>query len=431
VFEAFVVTLREGIEAALVVGIILIFLRRTGRAALERWVFAGLGAAALASVAGAALLRRLPVDEEAWEGALLLAASLFVATLVVWMWRTARQMKDRIEGRLEAAAAVGGRRAGLGLFAVTFVLVFREGAETVLLLAAVHLTTESILAFAGALLGLALAVFFGVALVRGSVRLDVGRFFRVTGIVLLIFALHLLAGSLHEFAEAGAVPIGRRTMRILGPIVKSQALVVASMLALPLIVLLVPGRPAGPEPADGPERRLRRAGVRRDRTWRALAGGAGLAVVLSLTASLTYSRFPKQIDPPRMLAVEPSGEVRVPVAGLGDGRLHRFGVAIEGVVVRFLVIESGGGLGVALDACQVCGAHGYVESRGQIVCLACAADINPATIGAEGGCNPLPLRSRLEGGFLIVSAGDLASGRRMFAAAASSAAATPGRGAPP
>ena len=423
-FESFVITLREGIEAALVVGIILVFLRRTGRSRLERWVYSGLGTAVAASILAAALLHRLPINEEAYEGTLMLLASGFVASMVIWMWRAARRMKVEIEGRLEAVTSADGDAAGWGLFALTFLLVFREGAETILLLVAVQLTTTDILAFLGGASGLALAVLFGVALVKGSIRIDLGRFFRVTGIVLLVFAAHHLAGALHEFAEAGLIPIGRRTMRILGPIVKSQALVLASMLALPLIVFLVPGR-GGAEPvaAKGPARRLQMAHARRDRRWRGLAGAAGLAVIVALTGSMAYSRFPRTFEAPSVVAVDAAGEVRLPLAGLDDGHLHRFGVEMDGVLVRFLIMQAGGRLRATFDACQVCGAYGYVESSGRIVCLACAADINPTTLGAEGGCNPLPLPMQVEGDFLVIRADDLRPQREVFATATGTPAA--------
>ncbi|MGD8375014.1 MAG: Fe-S-containing protein [Acidobacteriota bacterium] len=428
-FEAFIITLREGIEAALVIGIILVFLRRSGRAHLQRWVFWGLGAAMAASLGAAAALGRLPINEEAYEGSLMLLAAVFVVSMVAWMWHAGRTMKREIEGRLSKVAARDGASIGWGLFAVTFLMIFREGAETVLLLATTRLTTEDLLSTLGALGGLGLATLFGIALVQGSVRIDIGRFFQVTSVVLLVFAAHLLISSVHEYAEAGVIPIGPRTMRTLGPIVKSQALVMASLLAIPVLIYLFPSRrgATAPLPPPGPERRLIQARARRDRRWRRVAGFTGLAVVLSLTVSIAYSRFPQTFDAPRMVAADAGGNVRVPLAGLDDGKLHRFGVAIDGVVVRFLILQTGDRLQAAFDACQVCGAYGYVQASGRLICLACAADINPRTVGAEGGCNPIPLELEVAGDEAIVRLEDLRSQRPAFAAAATAAAAVPGR----
>jgi len=418
-FEALVVTLREGIEAALVVGIILVYLRKTGRGALAVFVYWGLAAGVVASVACAAVFAALDVQEEAYEGWLMIAGSVLVTTLVVWMLRTGRRMKQEIESRIEAIAArgAGGGAAasgavGAGLFVLTFVLVLREGVETVLFLAAVDLTTDALLAFFAGLLGLALAVLFGVSFVRGTARIDLPRFFKVTAVVLFLLAAQLLVGGLHEFGERGAIPLGSREMRLIGPIVRNNVILLVSLLALPLIVLLVPGRAettraAQAEALEGPERRLALAGLRRDRLWKRTFAALGILVITSLTVSYAFTRLPKGIDPPIVLQPDPSGLVRVSEADLADGRLHRYGVEVDGVVVRFIVKKTGERIVPVFDSCQVCGARGYTEMKGRLVCLACSADINPATLGSGGGCNPIPLPHRRESGALVVAVDDL------------------------
>jgi FTR1 family protein len=417
-FEALVITLREGVEAALVIGIILASLEKSGRTALKRQVFAGLFAGIAASLLGAVVVARLGISEEHWEGWLMLVGALFVASMVFWMWRTAAGLKTHIETRVASV------RAGWGLFLLTFVLVLREGLETVLFLAAVNLTTEALLSFVGGVLGLVLAAVFGVALVRGSVRIDIGRFFKVTEIVLLALGVQLLIGGLHELGEAGTLPVSRSEMTIIGPIVKSDALVLAALLALPLILLLVPGRRDRTRAQDalaleGPERRLALATLRRETRWRRALAIAGVAVIASLTVSHAFSRLPAALDAPAMLQPEPAADVvRVPVAGLDDGHLHRFGVALQGTVVRFIVLKTNGRLVAAFDACEVCGARGYVERKGRLVCLNCAADINPSSFGASGGCNPIPLRVANEADTLVVAVADLLPQTKVFAAAA-------------
>ena len=283
-FEALVVTLREGIEAALVVGIILIYLRKTGREALSRPVYWGLAAGILGSLACAAIVAALGVQEEAYEGWLMIASAVLVTSMVIWMLRSSKRLKQQIEARVEAIAsreaASGQDRGGSlavasGLFGLTFVLVLREGVETVLFLAAVDLTTDALLAFFAGLVGIALAVLFGVSFVRGTARVDLPRFFKVTAVVLFVLSAQLLIGGLHEFGERGTIPIGAREMRLIGPIIKNDVLFLATLLALPLIVLLIPGRGAAgrareAQGLEGPERRLARA-----RRPQARAGGAG------------------------------------------------------------------------------------------------------------------------------------------------------------
>ena len=416
-FEALVVTLREGIEAALVVGIILIYLRKTGRDSLSRFVYWGLAAGIAGSLACALVFVALDVQEEAYEGWLMIAGAILVATLVIWMLRTGKRLKQTIEARVEAIAARAPAAGdagpvGAGLFGLTFVLVLREGVETVLFLAAVDLTTDALLAFFAGLLGIALAVLFGVSFVRGTARVDLQRFFNVTAVVLFVLAAQLLVGGVHEFGERGTIPLGSREMRLIGPIVRNNVILLVSLLALPLIVLLVPGRAdrARAQQAQsltGPERRLALAGLRRDRLWKRTFAVAGILAIASLTVSFAFTRLPKGIDPPLMLQPNGEGLVRVSESELADGRLHRFGVEVDGVVVRFIVKKSGGRMVPVFDACQVCGAHGYADVKGRLVCLACAADINPATLGTGGGCNPIPLPHRDEEGSLVVSVQDL------------------------
>ncbi len=426
-FDALVVTLREGIEAALVAGIILIYLRKTGRGTLARWVYLGLLAGVAASLACAAVFAALGVQEEAYEGWLMLGGAILVVTLVLWMRRTARRMKQTIESKVEAIAArapAGGGAAAAGLFGLTFVLILREGIETVLFLAAVDLTSDALLAFFGGLAGIALAVLFGVSFVHGTLRVDLHRFFNVTAIVLFLLAAQLLIGGLHELGERGTLPLGAREMSLIGPIVRNNIILLVSLLALPLIVLLVPGR-AERQRADearglaGPEGRLARAGLRRERLWKRTFAVAGIATIASLSASFAFSRLPRGIDPPILLTPDSGGLVRLAKTDLADGGLHRYGVEVGGVVVRFLLKKSGARLVPVFDACQVCGAHGYAEVKGRLVCLACAADVNPATLGARGGCNPIPLPFVDEGTSIAVAVHDLESEAAAFRAAAS------------
>jgi len=268
----------------------------------------------------------------------------------------------------------------------------------------VDLTSEGVLSFIGGVLGIGLAIAFGISFVRGSIRIDLPRFFRVTAVVLYIFAAQLLIGGVHELAEAGIVPIGRTAMGIIGPIVKADALFIAAVLAIPLVTLLIPGtrRPAPDAATEGPERRRALATARRERLWRMTAAAVGILVVVSITGSYAFTRLPRAIDPPVMLSAD-AGELRVSVEGLDDGRLHRFGVDVGGTIVRFLVMKGRGGLlATTLDACEVCGSAGYVEERGRLICLNCAADLSPETFGIGGGCNPIPLESRVERGQLII-----------------------------
>jgi FTR1 family protein len=214
-FESMVVTLREGVEVALVIGVLLAYLRRAGRAVYARYVLFGLGAAILVSLLGAVLIHRYGLDPEnpAVEGTIMFIAAALVTSLLVWMWRTGRTVKRRLEQRLDslvgqAETTTIQQRAALGVFAFAFFMVLREGIETVLFLAALSGTVggSAVYNAVGGSLGLLLATLFGVLLVRGSLHINLRRFFNVTGLVLLILVAKLIAGGLHEFLEVGILP---------------------------------------------------------------------------------------------------------------------------------------------------------------------------------------------------------------------------------
>src|SRR6201993_3475693 len=208
-FSALVVTLREGVEAALIVGITLVYLAKIGRPDLRRFVYYGLAAALFGSVAGAVALSYAPINEDKVEGWVMLVAAVFVISMVVFMMRTARKLKGEIENKVGAIASTGSQ---WGLFAFIFLMVFREGAETVGILAGVSLNSSELMSFLGTLIGVALAVVFGVMFVKGSVRIDLRRFFRVTTVILFFVAAQLMITGLHEISETGVLPSSKRQM---------------------------------------------------------------------------------------------------------------------------------------------------------------------------------------------------------------------------
>lgn len=241
--ESAIVTLREGVEAALVIGVLLAYLRRTGRAAYARYVLLGLGAALLASVLGALIIQRygLDPDNPAVEGTLMFVAAGLVASLIVWMWRTGRSVRRRLEQRLDALVGAAStttipHRAALGVFAFAFVMVLREGAETVLFLAALSGTVggSPLYNALGGGAGLLLATLFGILLVRGSLHINLRRFLNVTGLVLLILVAKLIAGGLHEFFEVGIIP----SSPFLEEVVELFTHKIASLLIFGLLIAL-------------------------------------------------------------------------------------------------------------------------------------------------------------------------------------------------
>jgi len=165
--EALVITLREGVEAALIVGITLAYLNKVRRPELRKTVYAGLIAAFIGSIGVAIGISKTNFNPDLFEGWIMLVAAFFVVTMVWFMAQAAKNMKGDIERKV-GGLADNGSRAGLFLF--VFLMVLREGVETVLILSAVSLTTSELLSFIGTLIGVFLSILFGVMFVRGGIR---------------------------------------------------------------------------------------------------------------------------------------------------------------------------------------------------------------------------------------------------------------------
>jgi high-affinity iron transporter len=198
---ALIIVFREGFEAFLTVAIIFAFLRKTGRDWLRPTVYAGIVTSAVASFALGWVLMR--VNQSLWEGILGLVAALLVASFVVHVWRTAPRMKGEMEARLETASSRTSRALAIaGVFAFTVLMVTREGMETALMLIQVK-NTRFIL---GSLLGIVAAAAMSWAWAHYGHRINLKRFFQVTGLFLLLFTAQIVFYAIHELSEAEVLP---------------------------------------------------------------------------------------------------------------------------------------------------------------------------------------------------------------------------------
>jgi len=202
----FVITLREGVEAALIVGIIAAFLVKEGRRDALRQMWFGVAVAIVLCIGVAVILEIVGQDlpqkqQEGLETVIGLIAVMAVTYMIVWMRRNARGIKATLEGEAASALAAGSTMA---LVAMAFLAILREGLETsVFLLAAFQNSTDTTAAGSGAVLGLVAAVAIGLGLYRGGVRINLAKFFKVTGVVLVFVAAGLLATVAHTAHEAG------------------------------------------------------------------------------------------------------------------------------------------------------------------------------------------------------------------------------------
>lgn len=240
-----VIGLREGVEAALIVGIVAAFLVREGRRDALRSMWAGVGLAVLLCVGvamglSAAQQQLAPRPQEAFQGVLALVAVLLVTSMIIWMRRNARHLRSGLETSARSALARG---TTTGLVVMAFLAVVREGFETAVFLVAqfdaagANASTGAL----GAVLGLVLAIGLGYAIYRGGIRLDLVKFFTVTGVALVLIAAGLVVKGIGALDEAGLLTVGQATAFDLSWLVRpgtAGAALLTGMLGVPSLPLV-------------------------------------------------------------------------------------------------------------------------------------------------------------------------------------------------
>ena len=412
--EALVITLREGVEAALIIGITLAYLNKIGRSELRKYVYSGLIAAVIGSIGAAIVVSRLNLNTDIVEGWVMLVAAVFVVSMVVFMMRTGRKMKGDIEAKLGSLTSKGSQ---VGLFLFVFLMVFREGVETVLILSAVSFNTTELMNFIGTLLGIGLAVAFGVMFVRGTVKVNLQKFFKVTTVILFFVAFQLVISGLHELSENGVLPSSKREMAMIGPIVRNDTFFFITILALAGIMVLFEYRRRAtvlPATANAAERRKAEWTVRRERFWASALYICSFVFIIMVTAQFIYAKSASALSPATQVTFS-NGQATIPLSQVADGHLHRYAATIDGTEVRFLLYQKPDGkIATVFDACEICGPVGFYETQQGLTCKNCAAPINPQSVGTSGGCNPVPLKSVTTTDSVVLTAADVNSGLHLF-----------------
>jgi high-affinity iron transporter len=205
---SYLLSLREGIEATLIIGILLGALQQTRRLEFVPALWFGTISAAVISILVAVLLTSFGLEmkdpgEAIFEGFTMVLAAGLLTWMIFWMSRQARFMKTNLEADIHRASQSGKR----AIFFVAFVAILREGIELALFLtASVFATSNALQTTLGAILGMGTAILLGWSIFAATVRLDLRRFFQVTGFMLVLFAAGLIAHGVHEFTEVGWIP---------------------------------------------------------------------------------------------------------------------------------------------------------------------------------------------------------------------------------
>ena len=229
-----------------------------------------------------------------------------------------------------------------GVFLFVFLMILREGIETVLMLyGVVRLDTSAILEACGAVLGIGLAVLFGISFVRGTIRVNLRQFFRITTVILMVVVFQLAVTGLHELSESphparqqprdGAHrPRGQQRHLLLRHHPRARRRHAAAGMAQT-------AAPPAPKDCEGAALRKAQWSARRERLWMTASCAASCVFILLITAEFIYARQSTALSAPHPVTLD-NGAVRIPVASVSDGNLHRFELQDDGVGVRFIVI---------------------------------------------------------------------------------------------
>jgi uncharacterized membrane protein len=222
----------------------------------------------------------------------------------------------------------------------------------------------------------------------------------------MIVAFQLALTGVHELSEAEWIWSSKREMATIGPIVRNEVFFFAVILGVAALVVLREWFGARQPPEDvslnAAERRMREWEFRRQRRWSFAAAILCVLVVVVLAAEFAYSRAMAAPVPAKTLTAV-NNQVRIPLSELTDQSLHFYRVELNGTTMRFLVVrQTNGNYAVTLDACQICGWSGYRQEGQNVACRNCGATIYIPSIGEHGGCNPLPVKSSVQNGEVIV-----------------------------
>src|SRR5262249_24449719 len=203
------------------------------------------------------------------------------------------------------------------------------------------LNSTELLSFLGTLLGVGLAVVFGVMFVKGSVRIDLHRFFRVTTVILLFVAAQLVISGLHELSETGVIHSSKQEMALIGPIVRNYSFFPVTMLALVVFMVLLEYARRAPEPAAAAAskaegRRLEWTG-RRERFWSVTVCVVALVFISMVTAEFVYAKSATALSPATEVTFDKDGHAVITAQDLAEGELRRYSGDVNGTKVRFLL----------------------------------------------------------------------------------------------
>lgn len=400
--ESFIITFRETLEAALIVSIVMVYLKKTKRDYLHRYVYTGVFLAILASIVGAIILQILYKGQETtgqqiFEGTIMLIAAVFVTTMVLWMWKSAKTIKKNIINTIDSSVtnSATNRGAGIGVLLFVFLMVFREGAETVLFLYAISFESSFVPNLIGGIFGVMLAVAFGILISKGSLMMDLKKFFVVTGSLLLFIVVELIATAIHEFQEARLLMPASTgifwDIQIWLASPDSSLITLLPIVVVPSLMIFL---------ATKNKEEISKKELQSNILVKVLAGFLTIFIVLFTLSQVAAKEPGYNPIPLRVNAV--NQEIRIPLASISEN-MTKYVYTLNEVEIRFLLARgSDGTIKSALDACRICGPMGFEQHGNTLVCKRCGVEAEIDAIGNDESCNPIPLAYTLDPPYVII-----------------------------
>ena len=423
--QSLIIVLREGIEAALAVAIIFTYLNTFKREDLKKNVYFGVGTAVLLSIITAIVFKAIQfdADNEYLEGSMYLISGILVLTLIIWMAKSSKNIKNQINSKLEGIVNKGSGQA-FGVFLFTAFMVYREGIETVIFIFTLSQGSTPFSNVVGAIFGIILAVAFTYLFIKGSSSINISKLFKFLNVILVILVVRLFAGAIHEFGEKQLIPLTPAVADILGYLVKDNSLIIISivLITIPMLMMIfTKNKKEDLSLLSGVEKRIKIAEINKNRNIK-ISATVLILVINTLLGYQYYQSATKKVIDPNPIKVEAvNDEIKIPVKTLGQDLLNKYSYKTEdGTVIRFMLIKRADDtIGFGMDGCQVCGTKkgGYYQEDGDtesIICKNCSAPITISTVGMPGGCNPMPLSGEIKDGQINIKLKDLLVHKQNF-----------------
>lgn len=413
--QQFIPAMEQGVTLAVPLGILLAILMNMETKAYKKTFFRTMRWGFWGSVFIIAVKvgTRNAVSREVFEAAAIMVAVIAEISILCFFFR--RSMRTRQTVDKKVTYAIGA--AVVALFLYHGMEIWLIPVSTLFTAAGNFLTAIVFVRLAGFAIGLGFAALGGYLVYKASAALYYKR-------LLFVFTVQLAAILLQQIIFVVQVLMARQLlpggilMRIMAPLINHQSwfiFVVFFVTILVPITLFLQKKPQRPEGANPAQYRKILMYAKHKLRW-------GTAVVISLCLMVFLSSFgsiyanKKEVLVPAVPVNAVDGNVSVTLEQVNDGHLHRFVYkASGGELVRFIVIQKGGSsYGVGLDACDICGATGYYEKDGQVICRLCDVRMNKATIGMKGGCNPIPVEYKVENGRINVTQASLEKDKDKF-----------------